>query len=67
MLLYLELVISSCEDGYELRTRAQPKAAWLLASPRRLPYVLDIVSWNVCIERNLDHTNNVNEVSHVVR
>ena len=50
----------------ELRTRAQPKAGWLLASPRLLPYVLDIVGWNVSIERNIDHTDNVNEVLHDV-
>ena len=55
-------------DGYELRTRAQPKAGWLLASLRLLPYVLDIIGWNVVErERDPDHTDNVNEVSHGVR
>ena len=39
----------------ELRTRAQPKAGWLLGSPRLLPYVLDIVGWNVSIDRIIDH------------
>ena len=65
-----ELVIffKVVRDGYELRTRAQPKAGWLWASLRLLPYVLDMIGWNVVErERNLDHTDNVDEASHGVR